>query len=218
MAGEFVNCSIFDDLGQRHKCWGASKGSHFGQERAEVRMIARPRRGHARRFDVRLGMRYAGQHGVARRRVRPISVRHRSNDAVFIGASREQWEQLADVSAGDGGGNGFEFAADLGSCGGLRVPCVVLWRPASQEQYQTALGAAKARRGHRLRRRGQAKSSQCSEAQEIPSRWPAAEAANWPLEREHREPPDRLRANHLFIPQAAASSTRFAGTTHAVTP
>ena len=99
--------------------------------------------------------RIAGEHLVNRRGVIEQAVgrvAHRADQRGLVERVGHHRHVLADMGAGDLGGNRLEFAADVGRRIGLGIPDIDVARPALQEDHDHGFGAAEAARAIVLRR------------------------------------------------------------------
>jgi len=178
LAGKLVDAGILDDFRQRRKRrHTGSRRPGAGQERAQVRMIVgRGTDTGGAALGVELRVRDTGQHGVTGRGVDGVRVRHRADEAKFVGLAGQPGTQLADLDSRYTGGNGPEFAANLGGGTGFEIECVQMGRTAGQEKQDAAFGPAES--GSRCWTRGagpeqgrqrQAESAQGSDLQKRPA-------------------------------------------------
>ena len=106
-----------------------------------------------------------------------------SDDGILVRELREPRKVLADLDAGDVGGDGFEFAADLRRGVHLQVEHVLMARSARQEDHddRLVLVAGRTDAGRRLGlehlRQRQTAEPERTDAQEVATRHAVAEAA-----------------------------------------
>jgi hypothetical protein len=88
------------------------------------------------------GRRLAGEEEVSGGGVIDVAVRHGADDGKLVGVAGEEGEVLADIDAGDAGGDGFEEASDFGGGFGLEVPGILVGGAAPHEEEDAGLGAS----------------------------------------------------------------------------
>jgi len=121
----------------------------------------------------------------------------RADDGVAMGLAGEEREVLADLEAGDGGGDGLEFAADFGGGVELEIEGVLMGRSAGQVDHDHRLvGGTDPGGGLGPEELGQGEPAHAerADAEERPTRYPVAVPVGGTLDGEHGEEVNREEA------------------------